>query len=142
MNDIKQFKLSSGEEIVCDVIEWQDVEGDDPNIVVRNAYCLLQLGTKKGVNYYQFSPWMVYQNDPEFFQVINSMHILGEANPPKALLEQYISVVTADTLTDEEIGDKMQGYINNLKLVLQDLDPPSQPDEIRPNIVPFKPKIH
>ena len=88
MNDIKQFKLSSGEEIVCDVIEWQDDTEGDPNIVIRNCYALKQLGVKEGVKYYQFRPWMVFQNDPEYFQVLNSDHIIGEANPPTELLEQ------------------------------------------------------
>ena len=68
MNEIKHFKLSNGEEIVCDVIEWPDVDGDSPDIVVRNALKLLRLEllNEDNIRYYQFRPWMVYQDDPEY----------------------------------------------------------------------------
>jgi hypothetical protein len=38
MNEIKHFKLSNGDEVVCDVVEWPDIDGDSPDIVVRNCF--------------------------------------------------------------------------------------------------------
>ena len=79
MNEIKQFKLSNGDEIVCDVIEWPDVDGDSPDIVVRNCFKIVVAGVKSSgdnIRYYQFRPWMVHQDEPDMFQVINGNHII------------------------------------------------------------------
>ena len=56
MNEIKHFKLTNGEEIVCDVIEWPDVDGDSPDIVVRNAFKIITSGLshQDNIRYYQF----------------------------------------------------------------------------------------
>ena len=65
MNEIKQFKLSNGDEIVCDVVEWPDVDGDSPDIVVRNVFKIVVAGVKSSkdsIRYYQFRPWMVHQD--------------------------------------------------------------------------------
>jgi hypothetical protein len=116
MNEIKHFKLSNGDEVVCDVIEWPDVDGDSPDLVVRNCF---QICTSKikgdGMRYYQFRPWMIYQDDPESFQIINGNHIIGEANPPSELIEQYYKAASAENLTSEDIQEKLTQYIDNLR---------------------------
>jgi hypothetical protein len=48
MNEIKHFKLSNGEEVVCDVVEWPDVDGDSPDIVVRNCFKIISCWYAKG----------------------------------------------------------------------------------------------
>jgi hypothetical protein len=88
IKSIRQFKLSNGDEIVCDVVEWPD-EDDGPNaLVIRNAYKIHMINPiVPGENrYYQFRPWMVYQDNPEYFQILNGDHILSEATPSKKCL--------------------------------------------------------
>jgi hypothetical protein len=140
MNEIKHFKLSNGEEIVCDVVEWPDVDGDSPDIVVRNCFKIVVAGMSKnaGARYYQFKPWMVYQDEPDMFQVINGNHIIGEANPPHILIEQYWKVVSADDLTPQDVEKKLSEYIDNLKELMED-DP-----ELKSKILQFpsKDKLH
>ena len=41
MSNIKQFKLSTGEEILCDVIEWADEDYGD--IVVRKIWQIAKI---------------------------------------------------------------------------------------------------
>jgi uncharacterized protein YuzB (UPF0349 family) len=145
MRDIKQFKLTSGEEIVCDVIEWPDVDGDSPDIVVRNVYKIITAGvpSTEGVRYYQFRPWMVYQDDPKLFQVINGNHVIGEANPSELLIAQYFKVMEDDekdeTLNeDDKLDERMQEYMTKLKEAFEN----NTDKEHKANVIPFKPKLH
>ena len=116
MNEIKHFKLTNGEEIVCDVVEWPDEDGDSPDIVVRNAFKIIQSGTDRveGIRYYQFRPWMVYQDEPEMFQILNGNHIIGEANPPESLLEQYLKIIDADVMTSDDIEKRLAEYVDEV----------------------------
>ena len=116
MNEIKHFKLSNGDEVVCDVIEWPDADGDSPDIVVRNCFKIFTTNTKgSGIRYYQFRPWMVYQDDPESFQIINGNHIIGEANPPSELIEQYYKIISAEEISEEDVQKKLSQYVDNLR---------------------------
>ena len=58
--ETKQFKLASGDEIICEVVQWNMDE--ETEIVVRKAMKLV-MGETEGGNYryYSFRPWMVYQ---------------------------------------------------------------------------------
>lgn len=107
---IRQFKLSNGDEIVCDVVEWPDVDGDHHEIVIRNAYKIFMLTPMNaGENrYYQFRPWMVYQDNKEYFQVINPDHIIAEASPSEELLVHYYRIIeeledNSEDATDDDI---------------------------------------
>jgi hypothetical protein len=140
MNEIKQFKLSNGEEVVCDVVEWPDPDDDSPDIVVRNCFKILIGGTSPGadgIRYYTFKPWMVYQDEPDMYQVINGNHIVGEANPPAKLMEQYIRMTKLEEMDTSEIEEKLNEYISHLKSAMTDED-----ENIDSKVVPFKPKIH
>ena len=121
MNEIKHFKLTNGEEIVCDVIEWPDVDGDSPDIVVRNAFKIITSGlsNQDNIRYYQFRPWMIYQDEPEMFQILNGNHILGEANPPESLLEQYLKMIGAEDLKQSDIERKLSQYIDEVKNIIE-----------------------
>lgn len=101
MSDIRQFKLTSGDEIVCQVVAWPESE-DDPSIVIRSAYQVVTHITEDG-EYRQFRPWMVLQNGRNLFQSINADHILADANPSKQLLEYYARVVIEES--EEEKND-------------------------------------
>jgi len=124
--EIKQFKLSSGEEIVCEVIEWPDVDEDEADIVVRNIYKIIAIDqTVSGNRYYTFKPWMVFQDEPDMFQTINMNHIIGEANPSQKLLEQYFTMIKGELSEDSEaaraeLEKKLADYINNLRQMVSE----------------------
>ena len=124
--EIKQFKLSSGEEIVCEVIEWPDVDEDEADIVVRNIFKIISIDqTVSGNRYYTFKPWMVFQDEPDMFQTINMNHIIGEANPSQKLLEQYFTMIKGELSEDSEaaraeLEKKLADYINNLRQMVSE----------------------
>lgn len=119
--EIKQFKLSSGEEIVCEVLEWPDADEDIADIVVRNIYKIVAIDqTVSGNRYYTFKPWMVFQDEPDMFQTVNINHVIGEANPSQKLLEQYFNILKGELSEEseaarEELEKKLADYIHNLR---------------------------
>ena len=123
MNEIKQFKLTNGEEIVCDVIEWPDVDGDSPDVVIKNAYKIIvaNVAAERNMRYYTFAPWLVYQDDDDLYQVLNSNHIIAEANPTQKLLEQYLKITEVDNITQEEVDQKINDYAAELRNIFTNM---------------------
>lgn len=89
--EVRQFKLASGEEIVCEIIQWNNEE--ELELVVRKAMKLVMGEMETGVRYYSFRPWMVYQENPEDFVVLNGNHVVGIGYPPEPLIAQYDEAV-------------------------------------------------
>lgn len=90
--DVKQFKLTTGEEIVCEVIEWpsDDAEGSNDLVIRRALKILAYEPSIGGPRVYLFRPWMVLQTDHDQLQTIPDFQIVGEANPSPRLVEQYL----------------------------------------------------
>ena len=113
---IRQFKLTNGDEIVCDVVEWPDVDDEHNGLVVRNAYKIFMLNTLNPTEnrYYQFRPWLVYQDNKEFFQIINADHIVAEATPADELLVHYYRIINHidDDKNIENKIDKLREILN------------------------------
>lgn len=123
MTEIKQFKLTSGEEIICDVIEWPnpDDENGSFDIVVKNVYKIVAFDqSMSGDRYYTFRPWLSFQDEDDMFQLINYNHIVGEANPSKKLLKHYVVAIKGEVTPEneqakKEIEQRLEEYINNLR---------------------------
>jgi hypothetical protein len=113
---IRQFKLTNGDEIVCDVVEWPDVDDDHNGLIVRNAYKIYMLNTLTPTEnrYYQFRPWLIYQDNKEYFQVLNADHIIAEATPADELLVHYYKIV--NNIDDDNLEEK----IDKLKEILNE----------------------
>lgn len=92
MYDVKQFKLSDGEEVICDVIDWP--ENGEKEIVVRNAMKIALVVSPNNLeSYYTFKPWVQYIESADEYIIINSDHIIGTSNPNKYLLYQFESAL-------------------------------------------------
>jgi len=89
--DLRQFKLTSGEEIVCEIVQWND--NMELEIVVRKAMRLVMQEGPEGVKYYSFRPWMVYQESEDDLMIINGNNVVGIGFPPEVLLVQYFEAV-------------------------------------------------
>ena len=99
--DIRQFKLTNDEEIICEVVEWNDDEHD--TMVVRGALKIIAIDdTSHSMRYYTFKPWMMMNNDPKSLQVLNSYHIVSECAPTKVALEHYRDVISEMVIDDIE----------------------------------------
>lgn len=120
-----QFRLSNGDEIVCQVVE--EPEEDDTNIVIRNAMMIYDVPSPEGSQYRIFRPWMAFQASDQYFQLLNYSHIIGEAKPDSYLLEQYYKALKTEKQTQEEyqeqVDAKYQGILDRLaELVGNDSD--------------------
>lgn len=103
-NGYTQFRLSNGDEIVAQVV--QEPEEDDVNLVVRNALMIVRAeNVVEGYRYYSFRPWMSYQLNDDYYQLLNYSHIVGEAKPDTVLLEQYKKAIQLERDTHEPLSD-------------------------------------
>lgn len=143
-----QFRLSNGDEIVAQVV--QEPEGEDLYIVVRNAMMVIRSeNIERGYRYYSFRPWMSFQLNEEYFQLLNYNHIIGEAKPDKVLLDQYYRAIASEQIDEKSYADsdgaeikQMRRMIANLKAVTESsLDGDSDNDN---NVISLfdKAKLH
>jgi len=143
-----QFRLSNGDEIVAQVV--QEPEGEDLYIVVKNAMMVIRSeNIERGYRYYSFRPWMSFQLNEEYFQLLNYNHIIGEAKPDKVLLDQYYRAIASEQIDEKSYADsdgaelkQMRRMIANLKAVTEgSLDDDSDNDS---NVISLfdKAKLH
>jgi len=93
MYNTKQFKLSSGEEILCDVIEWASENCFE--IIVKNIMEIVQhYDRNENEHYYLFKPWVHFQENDMDISVLDSRHIISTSNPNYILMQQYKNAVT------------------------------------------------
>jgi len=98
-----QFRLSNGDEIIAQVV--QEPEGEEVNIVIRNAMMITRTDNlETGYRFYSFRPWMSFQLNNEYLQLLNYSHIVGEAKPSKILLNQYLKSIEAQS-DEGELSD-------------------------------------
>ena len=119
IKSIRQFKLTSGEDILAEVIEWPDEENSE--ILCRNVYKVHT--TEKELSfYYTLKPWMTFQSDPEMFLTLNINHIIGEATPALIVVDNYKKIVKAqkETLTPDISQTGVEDY-NDAYEKLEDL---------------------
>ena len=116
-----QFKLTSGEEIIAEIVD--EPEGDDSNIVIRNAmeiYSVTQ-GSTQGYRYYGFKPWMTFQMKSDYLQLLNFHHIVGEAKPDITLFSEYQKALDNELLSEEEQQNRVDEYYEALKKRLSEM---------------------
>tara|TARA_B100000768_G_C11141945_1_gene316471 strand:+ start:242 stop:640 length:399 start_codon:yes stop_codon:yes gene_type:complete len=128
MNDIRQFKLVDGSEIVCDVLEWNS--DDTEEVVIRNAL-VIQYMMKDDYRMCSMRPWMLQQVQHNMIQILNAGHITVDAHPARETLDNYMETVrylqldleetvkeevetTLSVVTDEE-KDNIISFLKNRK---------------------------
>jgi hypothetical protein len=140
MSELRHFKLANGDEIICEVVEWSTEESSE--IIVRNAMSIVSF-TVKGDKYYTFRPWMVFQSDSQYFQMLNHDHVLAEALPALQIIEQYKKALLVENDKEDR---NIEDLINNLKDQLMSIhEGPPDMDSSNSNILQFnvdKSKLH
>jgi len=117
MTDLKQFKLTNDEEIICEVLQWDDP--DNAGMVVRGAMRIICAEDfQRGVRFYAFRPWMGFTDNPEELLTINSAHIVCEMNPSKKLIGHYIGTIKAI----KKAIDKTDMPLDDLAPKVSDMD--------------------
>lgn len=103
---IRQIKFTNGEEILCNVMEWDD------ELLVKDAMRIEAVG-RGNQKFYVFRPWLHYQESPYNIISIQSEHITAVADPNTHLKDQYFDAVHDMHDTDEErnqyyLAERMQ----------------------------------
>jgi len=95
--NIKHFKLTNNDEIVCEVLDWNT--GDDiADVVVCKALKVISVEDyMRGIKFFCFRPWLSLQDDPSSLQTINSSHIVVSSNPTPDILKHYRACLRAIT---------------------------------------------
>ena len=64
MTDIKQFKLTNNDEIICQVLQYDDA--DNAAMVVRGTMRIIAAEDyTRGIRFYAFRPWMGFTDGPD-----------------------------------------------------------------------------
>jgi|TARA_Y100000310_G_scaffold183199_1_gene183319 hypothetical protein len=92
--EIIQLKLSSGEEVLCEIIQWDN--DHNATVVVKNAFEIVFLQSPTGaMRLCTLRPFMVGQIEEGYNISLNGDLIVSQAIPTREILNNY-----RDTLTE------------------------------------------
>jgi hypothetical protein len=97
--DIKQIKLVTGEEVVCEVISEDEWE-----IVIRNAFTIVSRAAPQGYRFYTFRMFMVYQETNDNLIVIRQDKLVAYAHPTEDMLREYAKAIVELNAIDEKLS--------------------------------------
>jgi len=142
-SDIAQFKFSSGQEIVCEVMEWP--ENGERDIIIRNAMAIVMGETSDGDRIYMFKPWVHYLESPTEYIVVNSFHVISQNRPNENLMKEYASAVNEmHTIAKERDDDYREAELRNIRKFQNNLSQlfrfDSSSEEEQSNVVKFPSK--
>lgn len=125
-SNVKQLKLVTGDEIICEILEEDEID-----IVVRNVLSINFHIPEPGTRMWAFNYFMCSQHNPDKFTLIRADKIVGVAVPPESLMIQYQKAI-AEMISDE-FDDEEEDYIQ--QMLKEDSD--------RDNVVKFPgPIVH
>ena len=124
--NVRQLKLITGEEVLCDLVDTEYNEYEDEFLIIRSAYSLVSTEDfESQMRYYTFRPFMMHQYETNKVMALSSGAVICAVTPDKKVIEQYEAHVELFKAEDEE-------YING----------DSDEKKTDPNVVTFKPKLH
>lgn len=148
--EYKQFKLTNGEELICELVANGDEDSTADVIIRRAMKIVVSDDLEENIRYYTLKPWMSFMDDTQELVALNSVHIVGEAKPSESMMIHYASgLADADKynkvkqagLSLKEIEDKLKELSEEeMDAFLQTkFDEIAQDSDIS-NIIKFKPK--
>lgn len=156
--NLKQFKLTNNDEIICEVVDREDASDDDDGIVVRKALRIITSEDfESSIRYYSFKPLVSFQDNIDELVVMNVGHIICETLPSKTLVIHYAKAIKEveenetkkaslmlDDFIDEIEGmdqEELSEWIHNKMIELTEEEEEKLIDSDAPgNIITFKPK--
>lgn len=114
--DIKQFKFSSGEEILAEIVEWPEPE--EKEIAVKNVMKLQMAVLPNGTYSSYLKPWF-FDQDYNTITLLNSIQMVAVTQPSNDIKEDYFKVVK-----------KLQEYSEGALDIIDDLDEEENKDDL------------
>ncbi|OUT92825.1 MAG: hypothetical protein CBB96_05480 [Gammaproteobacteria bacterium TMED36] len=98
---LRQFKLTSGDEIITEVVDFAD---SDHSLVIRNTLKIVSMeNMMSGQRFFAFRPWVLYQGDHTHVQILNPNNIVCETTPSKDLIVEFKK--NLDLFQDHELSN-------------------------------------
>ena len=134
--DVRQLVLSNGQEILCEVIQWPDLEVDDNDVLIvrKAAKIIIQENFREGTRWFTFRPFMTYQDDNSSLCSLMPYHIISIGHPSTILEKQYqkyVSLMMQELEQKSENSEVLSDFIDT-----SDYDMDS--DVGLDNVLPFK----
>jgi len=135
--DVRQIVLSNGQEILCEVIQWPDLDVDDSEVMIirKAAKIIIQENFKEGTRWFTFRPFMTYQDDNSSLCSLMPYHIISIGHPSNLLEKQYQKYVS---LMIQELEQKQEENSDTLSDFIDTSDYDIDSDADLDNILPFK----
>jgi len=136
--EVKHLKLSTGEEVLAEIIEETDYD-----LVVKRALRLQTDIDDDRTRYHSFRPFMTYQDDPEIYSLIKTLHVVAITFPAPAMLKQYQASIDEVERVREEMEEETTEQLEKIMKQMEDnvRDNTDLRDSDGSNVLPF-PTIH
>lgn len=135
---IRHMRMSTGDEIICEVLEWDEEDEESVELIVRNIYKIISMEPPgQNTRIFTLRPFMCLQNNSNLFQSVNTQHIVTTAIPATQLVKQYKDVVETENMSDAELEKKIEAEVQKIREALRDMN-----DSAESNVIQFsvKPK--
>ena len=136
--EVKHLKLSTGEEVLAEIIEETDYD-----LVVKRALRLQTDVDGDRTRYHSFRPFMTYQDDPEIYSLIKTLHVVAITYPAPAMLKQYQASIEEVERVRGEMEEETTEQLEKIMKQMEDnvKDNTDLRDSDGTNILPF-PTVH
>lgn len=93
MINLIQFKMTGGDEVIAEVMEWPEENSKD--LIIRNAMVLSYSFDEDFSNQiYGLKPWFSMIENPLEYMVVNTDHIMSTTKPNPQFVNEYTSALT------------------------------------------------
>jgi hypothetical protein len=136
--EVKHLKLSTGEEVLAEIIEETDYD-----LVVKRALRLQTDVDDQRTRYHSFRPFMTYQDDPDIYSLIKTLHVVAITFPAPAMLKQYQASIDEVERVRGEMEEETTEQLEKIMKQMEDnvKDNTDLRDSDGTNILPF-PTVH
>ena len=94
MINLIQLRMQSGDEVICEVMEWPVEDGDQ--MIVRNAMVLTYTFDPEDMaQVYALKPWFTMIENFDEYIIINPEHVMGTAKPNSNFIDEYSEAVAS-----------------------------------------------
>jgi len=136
--EVKHLKLSTGEEVLAEIIEETEYD-----LVVKRALRLQTDIANDRTRYHSFRPFMTYQDDPEIYSLIKTLHVVAITYPAPAMLKQYQASVNEVERVRAEMEEETTEQLEKIMKQMEDnvKENTGLKDSDGGNVLPF-PTLH
>lgn len=131
--DLVQIKLASGNEFICEVVEYPDENADNTtDFIIRSALSIVNGENEDGSMIFLFKPFLHYVDKTTQFISLAKSHVMTLNRPDKYLEDEY---KRAWTEFERSSFERDEEYKEQEMLEVKALE-----DAIEDNVVKFESK--